>query len=109
MNGPTELNAAILTALAPRGLSERLRWRISGGLTVRQVFERLPDGVRGALISDVPNRTLAERDGVERVESALSSLVDSGAVERERVRLRVELEGKGKRLVYIDAYRAVSP
>jgi hypothetical protein len=102
---PTEIGLAeaVLAALRPTGLRDRLRVRVTGGYTALQVWERLPGSVRDALGD--PADVVAARRGVERVQRVLHGLVDAGRVERVRVKLNIALGSKGPRDVLVDAFR----
>lgn len=96
------LDPALLGALAPRGLVERLRLRVGGGYTVLQVWERLPPDARAALGEADP---VAARAAVERVRRRLDALAGEGVVVRSRARMTVPLNTKGPRDILVDVYR----
>jgi hypothetical protein len=88
---------ALLDALRPRGLRERLRLRTVGGWTAAQVYTRLADDARATLAG--------ERWPVEVVHRALLALVEAGRVHRARVRWAMELNTKGMRGMVVDVFR----
>ena len=100
----TEIEDAVLRALRPAGLRERLRLRLGGGLTALQVWERLEPSARAVLVAD-ETPALAERRGVERVRAVLTRLEEDGRVRRARVRMTVPLNTKGPRDVVVDVFR----
>lgn len=97
------LARALIAALRPVGLAERVRVRLGGGLTALQLWERLPPSVAGALPGDDPVRV---REGLARVQACLAELERDGRVERRRAKLTVTLNTKGPRDVLVDVYRA---
>lgn len=95
---------AILQALRPRGLLGALGagW-LAPGLTVRQVFEALPEDHRPA---PGPRPGVAgEQQALDTVRAALDALVHQGHVRKQRARLRFTLNTKGSRMVEVDVYR----
>ncbi len=97
-----ELDAAVVAALSPMGLGERLRVRLSGGYTALQVWERLDPAARGGIGEEDP---VAVRRGVERVQRRLVALAEAGRVIRGRSRMTVSLNTKGPRDVLVDVFR----
>ena len=83
-----ELVDEVYQALQPRGLRERLKQRATGGLTVSQVFDRLPDTTRNALTSEEENDTVARRKALDHVARAIFVHIDRGAVQRRRTRVK---------------------
>ncbi len=102
---PPELLRAVLAVLRPAGLRQRLRRRISGGLTAFQILDRLPPQWQRRLAEGQELPVLARRQAVRAVEQALYELGQQGRVQRRRVDMAMELPGKGMRQVQIDAYR----
>lgn len=98
--GDADLDAAILAALEPSGILERVRLRLGGGYTAVQVFERI-DAVT-ALDSHDP---VEVRAVVARVQRRLVALSDAGRVRRTRSRLTVPINTKGPRDVVVDVFR----
>lgn len=91
-----ELRDAVLDALRPQGLVERLRHAAVGGYAPVQVLDRLPEATREALQAGHDNPVLARRAAVEAVTFALDDLIVEGVVARRRVRLKSSL---------VDVYR----
>lgn len=94
-----DLREAVLAALEPRGVRERLRTRIAGGYTALQVYERLHPDARAALAGG------DARAGVEAVHRTLRALATDGRVAHGRSSFGAELKGKGYRSVLVDVYR----
>jgi hypothetical protein len=91
------LARALEQALAPRGLTERLRHKVSPGYTAAQVVGRLPASDRAVLAA-------AHRHPAEAVHAALLGLVSSGRVRTRRVRYTVVLNTKGHRDMVVDVF-----
>lgn len=100
-----ELERAILAALAPRSLAERLRLRLTGGLSPRQVFERLDDDARVEVLRADLAPVAAELRAVERVAALLRQLVGAGRARHQTLELRQDMRVKGVRAIEIDVYR----
>ena len=81
------MRTEVLAALQPRNLSERLQWRLIGGLTAAQVLDRLPPALREALQAGHDNPTVARRDAIGQVAQCLVELVEAGQATRARVRM----------------------
>lgn len=96
-----DLDAAVLAALRPTRLRERIRLRVGGGYTALQVWERLAPEVRATLGDGDP---VAVRRGVERVQRRLLALVAVGTVRRDRARMTVALNTKGPRDILVDVF-----
>jgi hypothetical protein len=90
------LERAVLEALRPQGAGEQLRQLLSGGLSVLQVFERLPDSMRQDLLRDEENPVLARRAALDCVVKALFVHIDADRVQRRRTRLKSSM---------VDVYR----
>ena len=105
MPGVEAHHDAILRALAPAGLSERLRIKLSHGYTAIQVMERLAPANREALAGGQAHPELARRQALDAVGAALRQLASDGRVIRARVRLRVDFRVKGARLIEVDVFR----
>jgi len=99
------LHQAIVEALRPSGIRERLKRRFSGGLTAIQVLERLPLEMQFALQEGPENLTVAKRQAIHAVTHALYALSQQGRVRRDTVKLDMKLPGKGLRGVKVDVYR----
>lgn len=89
-DGGPELAPAVLDALRPRGLRDRLRMLLSGGCTAAQVRGRLRE----------PGSATATQ-----VHAALTALVADGRVHRSTARMSVHLNTKGPRDVIVDVFR----
>lgn len=96
-----DLDAAVLAALRPAGLRERIRLRVGGGYTALQVWERLAPEVRVVVGEGDP---VAVRRGVERVQRRLLVLAAAGTVRRDRARMTVPLNTKGPRDILVDVF-----
>ncbi len=90
------LEQAILKALQPQGLGERIRLAIAGGLSARQVFHRLPVPLKKELLAGDENPTIRQREALSQVVQGLFLQIDSGRVERRRTRIRTSM---------VDVYR----
>lgn len=101
-----ELQAAVLRALRPAGVRERVRVVLGGGYTVLQVWSRLGPAARAALGEGGEDDPVASRRGVERLQRALVRLAELGPVRRGRATMTVSLNTKGPRDVLIDVFRA---
>lgn len=98
---------AVLTALRPRSVGERVRVRLTGGWTALQVRERLPpEAVASWLAAQPGGPEVANRRLIEAVRDALVGLVAAGRAHRRTSRLAVELRSKGSRDVVVDLFRA---
>ena len=103
---------AIRDAVRPHGLTERVKLRIAGGWTARQVFERLSPTAQTALL-DTCDRTLNRVDGgqevqraaVDRVYRALLGLHETGELTRTKVQYTMTLNTKGPRDMLVDVFR----
>ncbi|MCB9741916.1 MAG: hypothetical protein H6741_23390 [Alphaproteobacteria bacterium] len=93
---PTQtLTEDLLEALRPRGV-EHLSARLTGGFSVTQLLDRLPEGSRAALLGEEPNPVLARRQAMDQLTFALDDLIRAGKVRRRRARLKNAL---------VDVYR----
>jgi hypothetical protein len=99
------LQDAVLAALRPSGLRDRLHAAVTGGYTALQVFERLPAPVRAEIEAGPTEPVLAARQGVDRVARALVGLVAAGHVHRKRVAYGMQVNTKGGRGMVVDVYR----
>lgn len=114
---PTDaaLADAIRLALAPSGLRERVKLRVAGGWTARQVFERLDEAPRSALLASCAREGGADDQGqevqraaVDKVYRALLDLSAAGGAERKQVQYTMTLNTKGPRDMLVDVFRARS-
>ena len=78
------LSTNILNALRPKGPRERLRVRLTGGLTVAQIHERLEPPLRS---KDGPE-IVARRAAYEEIASALHEMISSGRVRKKRIHVK---------------------
>lgn len=106
---------AIRSALAPRGVVERVKLRVAGGWTARQVFERLDAPARGALLARCAREGGADDQGqelqraaVDAVYRALLALGAAGEAHRTQVQYTMTLNTKGPRDMLVDVFRARS-
>lgn len=102
-----DVEAAVLAALRPSGVRDRLRFRAGGGFTPLQVWDRLTPSMRVDLTPPGEDPTVAARYAVERVQRVLMTLLTGGRVRHERVRMSVFLNTKGPRDVLIDVFRTI--
>lgn len=103
--GAAALDEALLAALAPRDLAERVRGRLLGGLSARQVYERLDEATRAALRPAGLAPVAAELRAVEAVAARLRALAERGRVARRASELRQDMRVKGARAIEIDLFR----
>jgi hypothetical protein len=101
-----DVEAAVLAALRPSGVRERVRLAMGGGYTALQVWERVGPAARAALAPVGEDPTVAARHAVERVQRVLMTLAASGRVRHRRVGMSVVLNTKGPRDVLVDVFRA---
>ena len=99
------LREALLDALKPHSLRERLRLRITKGRTSIQLLERLPLELQYALQEGPDNLTVAKRQAIHAVNHGLYSLIQEGLVVRQDVDLHMNLPGKGMRGIRVDVFR----
>jgi hypothetical protein len=99
------LEGAVLDALRPTGLRDRLHAAVTGGYTVLQIFERLHAAVRSEIEAGPAEPVLAARQGVDRVRLALVALVATGRVRRKKVSYGMQVNTKGGRGMVVDVYR----
>lgn len=92
---PPTLTEALLQALQPQGLAERVRQSLTGGLTPLQLLTRLPPDLQASL-SHNPNDTLARREAIFAITCALDELIVAGRARRRRLQLKNAL---------VDVYR----
>ena len=90
------LEQAILEALIPRGMGERIRRGIAGGLSARQVFHRLPTELQEELLQTDGTPTQRQREALSKVAKSLFALIDTGRVNRRRTRIGTSM---------VDVYR----
>jgi hypothetical protein len=83
-----ELIPEVLSAMEHQGLRERLRQFATGGLTISQIFDRLPEPCRAELLQAHENPTVARRTALDEVVCAVFVHVDAGRVTRKRVHLK---------------------
>ena len=113
MDGDAALVDAIRVAIRPSGLVERVKLRVAGGWTARQVFERLDDTVRRTLLErcDRPDGAVdqgqeVQRAAVDVVYRARLALSAAGGAHRTKVQYTMTLNTKGPRDMLVDAFRA---
>lgn len=97
---------AVLSALKPRNVRERLRARWLGGWTVVQVMERLDAGdwaFDGPV--DPSGGELADRRLAEAVRAELLALAAAGRVCRGATTMGATLRSKGERKIIVDVFR----
>ena len=99
------LESQVRDALKARTLGERVKHRIAGGLTVAQIFDRLPRDTQISLLNDDINPTVARREALDRVVEALFTHIDSGDVKRKRTRIKNATRAGID--VMVDVYRLV--
>jgi len=99
------LASQVRDALKARTLRERVKHRIAGGLTVAQIFERLPVDTKDALLDNNANPTVARRHALDRVVEALFTHIDAGDVQRKRTRIKNATRAGID--VMVDVYRLV--
>ncbi len=93
---PINLEQAILDALHPQGLGERIRLSVTGGLSARQVFHRLPLPLQEELLAGDGNPTTRQREALSKVVKGLFVQIDAHRVYRRRTRIRTSM---------VDVYR----
>ncbi len=98
------LDDAILEALQPRSLRERLSWRFSPGLSAIQVLDRLPAALCGALERSASNPVVARRESVDAVATRLRALVLQGRLQRAKAQIATDVRVKGIRLIEVDVF-----
>jgi len=106
---------AIRAALAPSGVVERVKLRVAGGWTARQVFERMDPAARSTLLASCAREDGADDQGqevqraaVDKVYRALLALGAAGGAERKQVQYTMTLNTKGPRDMLVDVFRARS-
>jgi hypothetical protein len=99
-----ETQAIVLEALKTRSLGERVRQRLSGGVTAVQIFHRLSTAQQKVLLEGEDNGDMAARQALARIQVALDALVEGGHVRRSRVEMQTQ-EGRGPRSIQVDVYR----
>ncbi len=97
----------VVEALSPRTPRERIRILLSRGFTTIQIYERLPDEVRGSLGDEIEEANARVRRGIDQVHRALLGLVEAGRVKRRRERYAMFVNTKGERGMLVDVYRLV--
>ena len=106
MKGSTEhrLVEAIQDALSPSGLRERMRMRLSGGYTAKQILHRLPLHLRETLVPDETHPSQAQTAALGTLEVTLKDMCQSGQLSRKTVNIQ-EQDGRGVRRLQLDVYR----
>ena len=106
MKGSTEhrLVEAIQDALSPSGLRERLRMRLSGGYTAKQILHRLSPHLREALVPAETHPSQAQSAALGALEVSLKDMCQSGILRRKTVNIQ-EQDGRGVRRLQLDVYR----
>jgi len=102
-----EIDAALLDALRPRDLRERVRVRLLGGFSAIQALDRLPDELRERLYALAGSPALARRQAVDLLAARLRALYADGRVARARASLATDVRVKGIRLIEVDLYQLV--
>ncbi len=90
------LEDAIIEALRPRSRLAVLRDWYPGGLTVLQVFERLPSDLKQTLVAGETEPRERRKNALNQVARALFVHIDAGLVRRKRTRVRTSM---------VDVYR----
>ncbi len=97
---------AVLHALKPRSVRERLWARWLGGWTVVQVVERLDPGDRADHATvDGLDPVVANRRLAEAVRGQLLALAAAGRVHRDSTTMGATLKSKGERKIIVDIFR----
>ncbi len=99
-----DLQAALLDAIRPGSLRDRLRLRLSGGYTAVQVFHRLPDEVQHTLLSGAVSDSAAAHQAITTLQHTMDALVRQGILRRQTSELQTD-DGRGPRAVMVDVYR----
>jgi hypothetical protein len=100
------LSEALVVALRPRTVGERVRARIVGGWSARQVLARLPSDLVAAWVAGGGEDPIVrERRLADAVHAALLDLTHGGQVRRQVARYGVELRSKGHRYAVVDVFR----
>jgi hypothetical protein len=102
---PPGLEQALIEAMRPADLRERIKIRLAGGMTALQIYDRLPDALRAALEEGPENAVVARRQGIHVIEHGLYSLGQQSRVRRKNVTTAINLPGKGLRSINIDVYK----
>ena len=87
----SQLEEAVLVALRPAGLRDRLFRTLYPGLSPRQVLGRLPSAMAEELLAGDPREMVARREALDRISRALYTHVDAGRVSRTRRRLKTAM------------------
>ena len=106
MKGSAEhpLVEAIKDVLSPSGLRERLRMRLSGGYTAKQILHRLSPHLREALVPAETHPSQAQSAALGTLEITLKDMCQSGLLRRKTVNIQ-EQDGRGVRRLQLDVYR----
>ena len=99
-----DIQSLVLGALKTKTMRERLRQRLSGGLTPVQLFHRLSREQQRSLLAGETNGEVAARKAMAQIQAALDRLEDSGQVQRKKVKMQTQ-EGRGPRTIMVDVYR----
>ena len=97
------LEQALLDALRPRSMRERVRLRLVGGWTAAQVMQRLTPDQQQHVFGNEKNEVVAVRQALDVVWDALIVLGRSGRVSRRSVAIRAK-DGRGARDVKMDVF-----
>ena len=103
--GSEGLDRALLEALRPRSLRERLSLGVVGGWSAIQALDRLPVELRAWLEDGAAHPGLGRRQAVDTVALRLRALADEGRVRRARAGLATDVRVKGVRLIEVDVFR----
>ena len=106
MNAPTEneLIELVCQALRPTGMRERLRLRLSGGYTAKQILHRLPEPIQQALVPPDTHPSQAQTAALSVLEDTLKRLWKQRKISRKTVNIQ-EQDGRGVRRLQLDVYR----
>jgi hypothetical protein len=100
---------AVLDALKPDSFKERLKLRISGGRTAKEVLERLEPALRESLIGPIVGedveRVVGTRKAIDQIQKTLIELSQQDKLLRSQRSAWVELKSKGHRSVVVDVFR----
>lgn len=98
---PPGLPAAVRLALAPAGIAERVRLRLSQGWTAKQIWERLDEAARQELLRATGED---QRRAIDRVYRVLLELSEAGGARRSQVKYTMRLNTKGPRDMLVDVF-----
>lgn len=99
------LVSEILGVLRPRGLRQRVRRRLGGGVPVGVILDALPPGRLVQLGGEAESDNVVRQRAIKALRHELDALEAAGRVRRDQVMMGFDGRGHGLRQGLVDVWR----